>query len=151
MITLELFWNSNEGRAAVATDDQFVVQDESLNIGEDFVKEGKPSIQNLLTVVQKTNIQEALPQAITLLELAAVTPLRSVHCERVFSRMNKMVSPARSTMLQNRKEMLVFLQVEHGTLGWLSQQPNFKPASFPPSSRTISIVSKDLRKSNLNS
>ena len=57
--------NSNEERAAVETDDQFVVQDESLDIEEDFVKEGKRSIQDLLTVVQKTNLQEALPQAIT--------------------------------------------------------------------------------------
>ena len=118
--------NGNQERAAVETDDQFEVQEESLNIEEDFVNEGKPSIQDLLTVVQKTNLQEALPQAITLLELAAVTPLTSIHCERVFSRMKRIVSPSRSTMLQNRKEMLVFLQVEHRTLRWLSQQPNFK-------------------------
>ena len=107
-------------------DDQFMIQDDSLNIEEDSAKEGKPSIQDLLTVVQKTNLQEALPQAITLLELAAVMPLTSVHCERVFSRMKRIVSPSRSTMPQNRKEMLVFLQVEHKTLRWLSQRPNFK-------------------------
>ena len=117
---------SNEERTAVEMDDQFMIQDDSLNIEEDSVKEGKPSIQDLLTVVQKTNLQEALPQAITLLELAAVTPLTSVHCERVFSRMIRIVSPSRSTMPQNRKEMLVFLQVEHKTLRWLSQRPNFK-------------------------
>ena len=117
--------NSNEERAAVETDDQFMVQDEGLNIEEDLVKEGKPSIQDLLAVAQKTNLQEALPQAITLLKLAAVTPLTSVYCERVFSRLKRIVSPARSTMQQNRK-MLVFLQVEHRTLRWLSQQPNFK-------------------------
>ena len=77
--------NSNEERAAVKTDDQFVVQYKSLNTEVDLVKEGKRFIQDLLTAVQKTNPQEALPQAITLLELAVVTPLTSVHCKRVFS------------------------------------------------------------------
>ena len=117
---------ANEERATVEANDHFIIESENLNIDEECIKEGKPSIQDLLTVVQKTNLEEAIPQAITLLQLAAVTPLTSVHCERVFSRMKRIVSPARSTMLQSRKEMLVFLQVEHKTLRWLSKQPNFK-------------------------
>ena len=64
-----------------------------------------------------------------LLELAVATPLTSVHCERVFSRMKRVVStvsPSRSRMLQKRKEMLVFLQVEHKTLRWLAGRQYFK-------------------------
>ena len=68
----------------------------------DIATEGKPSIQDLLTILKKTELQDALPRAMTALELAAVTPLTSVHCESVFSRMKRVVSSSRSTMLQNK-------------------------------------------------
>ena len=61
-----------------------------------------------------------------LLELAVTTPLTSVHCEPVFSRMKRVVSPARSRMVQMRKKNLVLLQVEHRLLRWLIGQPSFK-------------------------
>ena len=97
-----------------------------LDIEIDSVIEGSPTIQDLLTVVKKAKLEDALPQAMTLLELAATTPLTSVHCERVFSRMKRVVAPARSSMQQKRKEMLVILQVEHKLLRWLARQPFVK-------------------------
>ena len=112
-------------REAVEEDDLLEVTNE-VEVEVDIVTEGKPSIQDLLTLLKKTELQDALPQAMTVLKLAAVTPLTSVHCERVFSRMKRVVSSSRSTMLQKRKEMLVFLQVEHKTLRWLAEQPQFK-------------------------
>ena len=48
------------------------------------------SIQDLLTIIKKFERQEALPN-VHLLELAVVTPITSVHCERVFSRMKKIL------------------------------------------------------------
>ena len=60
-----------------------------------------------------------------LLEIAAVNPLTSVHCERVFSRMKPVISSSRSRMLQTRKEHLVLLQVENCLLRWLAKQPSF--------------------------
>ena len=97
-----------------------------VEIDIDSVIEGSPSIQDLLTVIKTAKLKDALPQAMTLLELAATTPLTSVHCERVFSRMKRVVAPARSSMHQRRKEMLVILQVEHKLLRWLARQPFFK-------------------------
>ena len=58
-----------------------------LDIEIDSVIEGSPTIQDLLTVVKKAKLEDALPQAMTLLELAATTPLTSFHCRKVFSRM----------------------------------------------------------------
>ena len=98
--------------------------DEEIDI--DSVIEGSPSIQDLLTVIKKAKLEDALPQAMTLLELAATTPLTSVHCERVFSRMKRVVAPARSSMQQRRTEILVILQVEHKLLRWLARLPFFK-------------------------
>ena len=73
------------------------------------VKEGMPTIQDLLYVIKSADLAEAFPQVVKLLELPVTTPLTSVHCERVFNHMQRVVSAARSTMLQTRKENLVFL------------------------------------------
>ena len=113
-----------EERADPEELDTFEPQEEDIEV--DLLKEGQPSLQDLLEVIKKAELEEALPEASTLVELAVTTPLTSVHCERVFSRMKRIVSPARSTMSQKRKEMLVFLQVEHKTLRWLAKQQSFK-------------------------
>ena len=105
--------------------EQFDVEENS-NIEVDAVKEGTPTAQDLLTVIKKANLEDALPQVMSLLQLAVVTPLTSVHCERVFSRMKRVVSSGRSRMLQDRKENLVFLQVEHRLLRYLAGQFSFK-------------------------
>ena len=84
-------------------------------------------MQELLTVVQKVELREALPQSVILLELAAVTPFTSIHCEKVFSRMKRVVSSGRATKLQKRKEMLVALQVEHKILRGLQNKHILKP------------------------
>ena len=105
--------------------DQFEVAD-AREMDIEAVITGKPSIQDLLDVIRQAGLEEALPQAMKIIELAAVTPLSSVHCERVFSRMKRVVSASRSGMLQKRKETLLFLQVEQTTLRWLSEQPNVK-------------------------
>ena len=86
----------------------------------------RKSLQDLLEVIKKAELAGTLPEASTLIELAVTTPLTSVHCERVFSRMKRILLPARSTMTQKRKEMLVLLQVEHKTLRWLEKQQSFK-------------------------
>ena len=112
-------------RESVEDNDFFEVRNE-VEVNVNAIIEGKPSIQDLLIVIRRAELEEALPQAMAVLELAAVIPLTSVHCDRVFSRMKKVVSWVRSTMLQKRKEMLVFLQVEHKTLRWLLEQQNFK-------------------------
>eukprot|EP00794_Sanderia_malayensis_P008363 gene8363-9261_t len=100
--------------------------DENANIEPEAVKQGKANVQDLLSVIKKAGLEDALPQALTLLELAVVTPLTSVHCERVFSRMKRVVSPARSRMVQLRKENVVLLQVENRLLRWLAEQSFFK-------------------------
>ena len=123
---------ANEGTVANQGDEQTDPEEKDafhlreIEVDVDAVKEGKPNIQDLLSVIKRAELEDALPQAMQLLELAVVTPLTSVHCERVFSRMKRVVSPSRSRMLQKRKEMLVFLQVEHKTLRWLSGQNHFK-------------------------
>ena len=98
---------------------QFEVE-EGGNLEIEMLKEGMPTIQDLLFVIKSADLSEALPQVMKLLELAVTTPLTSVHCERVFSRMKRVVSAARSKMLQTRKENLVFLQVEHRLLRLLA-------------------------------
>ena len=129
----------NESYEAEPTADDEVTEEEPRNVEEndefeagdytgldiECVNEGALCIQDLLTVIQDTGLADALPQAMLLLEIAAVTPLTSVHCERVFSRMKRVVSASRSRMQQARKEHLVMLQVEHGLLRWLSKQPTF--------------------------
>ncbi|XP_065068262.1 uncharacterized protein LOC135693660 [Rhopilema esculentum] len=70
----------------------------------DSVKEGYAGLQDLLSVIKDAELEEALPQVMTLLKLAAVTPLTSVHCERVFSRIKRVISDSRSRMKQSRKE-----------------------------------------------
>ena len=123
--------------ALVEENDEFDAG-EFTELDTEFVIEGALCIQDLLTVVQETGLADALPalseltwenyvhpQAMLLLEIAAVTPLTSVHCERVFSRMKRVVSASMSRMLQARMEHLVMLQVENGLLRWLSKQPNF--------------------------
>ena len=104
--------------------DRFAVSEQT--IFADAVQEGKPNVQDLLLVIRQAELEDALPQVVKLLELAVVTPLTSVHCERIFSKMKGIISPARSKMLQKRKEMLVFLQVEQKILKWLSGQKYFK-------------------------
>ena len=83
------------------------------------IKEGVYSLQDLLVIIK-------LPEAVQVKELAVTTPLTSVHCESIFSRMKRIVSPERSTMKQKRKEMLVFLQVENKTLRSLAGQLSFR-------------------------
>eukprot|EP00794_Sanderia_malayensis_P002228 gene2228-2538_t len=113
-----------EEAAAVEERDEFEVEVE--NIDFDLVKEGSTSVQDLLQVIKQAELEEALPQALVLLELAATIPLTSVHCERVFSRMKRVVSASRSRMKQARKEMLVMLQVEHKLLRSIAAKPLFK-------------------------
>ena len=109
----------------VEEQDHFEVE-EGGNLEIEMVKEGMPIIQDLLLVIKSAHLSEALPQVVKLLEIAVTTPLTSVHCERVFSRMKRVVSAARSRMLQTRKENLVFLQVEHRLLRLLEDKPSFK-------------------------
>ena len=109
----------------VEEQDHFEVE-EGGNLEIEMVKEGMPTIQGLLFVIKSADLSEALPQVVKLLELAITTPLTSVHCERVFSRMKHVVSAARSRMLQTGKENLVILQVEHRLLRLLAEQPSFK-------------------------
>ena len=89
------------------------------------VTEGMPAIQDLL-VIKSADLSEAIPQVMKFLELAITTPLTSVHRERVFSRIKRVVSAARSRMLQTRKENLVVLQVAHRLLRLLAEKPSFK-------------------------
>jgi len=110
---------------------------EFTELDTEFVIEGALCIQDLMTVVQETGLADALPQAMLLMEIAAVTPLTSVHCKRVFSRMKRVVSASRSRMLQARKEHLVMLQIENGLLRWLSKQPNFYENIVKGLKRTI--------------
>ena len=115
--------------------DTFEPQEEDIEV--DLIKEGQPSLQDFLEVIKKAEQlklklkkaeAEALPEASTLIELAVTTPLTSVHCEHVINRMKRIVSSARSTMTQKRKEMLVFLQVEHKTLTLLVfEVPSWTP------------------------
>ncbi len=106
--------------------DEFEAADQS-EVDLEAVITGKPSIQDSLNVIKWAELQDALPQAMKVLELAAVTPLTSVHCKRVFSGMKRVVSATRSRMLQKRKEMLLLLLVEQKILRGLSEQPHFKP------------------------
>ena len=117
--------NEEDERSAVEVEDTFE-REAGRTVDEENIKEGKPNVQDLLKVIKTAGLEEALPHAMVLLELAATTPLTSVHCERVFSRMKKVLSPSRSTMLQTRKEMLTFLQVGHAILRSLAEQPVFK-------------------------
>ena len=108
----------------VEEQDHFEVE-EGGNLEIEMVKEGMPTLQDLLFVIKSADLSEALPQVVKLLELAVTTPLASVHCKRVFSHMKRVVSSARSRMLQTRKENLVFLQVEHQLLKLLAEQTSF--------------------------
>ena len=105
--------------------DEFEIESKQ-GIDFDSVKEGYAGLQDLLSVIKDAELEEALPQVMTLLKLAAVTPLTSVHCERVFSRMKRVISDSRSRMKQSRKEQLLLLQVEHKILRHLNAMPNFK-------------------------
>ena len=96
------------------------------NIEIEQVKEGEPNLQDLLAVVRQAELEESIPEAVHVAQLAVTTPLTSVHCERVFSRMKRVISPERTKMLQKRKEMLVFLQVEHKILRALACKQSFK-------------------------
>jgi len=116
---------------------------EFTELDTEFVIEGALCIQDLLTVMQETGLADALPQAMLLLDIAAVIPLTRVHCERVFSRMKRVVSASRSRMLQARKEHLVMLQIENGLLRWLSKQPNFYENIVKGLKRTIKDALKD--------
>eukprot|EP00794_Sanderia_malayensis_P008314 gene8314-9200_t len=98
-VAVEEISQAEDQEADVEQIDEFETE-ENANIDPDAVTERKPSIQDLLSVIKAAGLEEALSQAVTLLELAAVTPLTSVHCERVFSRMKRVVSPARSRMVQ---------------------------------------------------
>ena len=105
--------------------DQFEISN-SVILEEETIKEGSSSIQDLLTVIKSAGLEDALPEAMVILEIAAVTPLTSVHCEQVFSRMKRVVSSPRARMLQARKEQLVFLQVEHSLLRLCKQTDFYK-------------------------
>ena len=127
---MEVCVEAGEGPYSGATDnveeqDHFDVE-EGCNLEIEMVKEGMPTIQDLLLVIKSADLSEALPQVVKLLELAVTTPLTSVHCERVFSCMKRVVSAARSRMLQTRKENLLFLQVEHLLLRLIAEKPSFK-------------------------
>ena len=98
---------------------------ESTSFDEEILHGEALSIQDLLTVIHSTDLADALPPAMVPLEVAAVTPLTSVHCKRVFSRMKRVIMASRSRMLQERKEHLVFLQVEHAILRSLTKEPTF--------------------------
>ena len=77
--------------------------------------------------MKSTDLREALLElAVTLLELAVMSPFPSAHWERVFSRMKRVLSPARSNMAQERKENLVLLEVNRKLLRWLAKQPLLK-------------------------
>eukprot|EP00794_Sanderia_malayensis_P021001 gene21001-23052_t len=104
--------------------DTFPLAEDDIEVEQ--VKEGNPSLQDLLALLRKAELEEALLEAVHLAPLAVTTPLTSVYCERVFSRMKRVISPARTTMLQQRKEMLVFLQVEHKILRHLASKQSFK-------------------------
>ena len=124
---------ANEEQNQAKENERMAVEEENCfermrekTIEEEGLKEGKPNIQDLLEVIKDAGLEEALSFAVTLLELAITIPLTSLHCERVFSRMKRIVSSSRSKMLQKRKEMLVFLQVEHKLLRHLAAQPDFK-------------------------
>ena len=91
-------------------------------IDEEYVKEAIPNLQDFMSVIKTAKLEEALPEAMKLIELAVTTLLRSVHCKRVFSRMKRVVPPLRSNTTQKRKEMLVFLQVKHKLLRALSNK-----------------------------
>ena len=103
---------ANEERNLAKENERMAVEEEDCfermrekTIEEEGLKEGKPSIQDLLEVIKDAGLEEALSLAVTLRELAITIPLTSVHCERVFSRMKRIVSSSRSKMLQKRKEM----------------------------------------------
>ena len=82
---------------------QFEIGSDGVDVEQ--TREGKQTVQDLLTVVQKAELREALPQAMILSELNAVAPLPYVHCERVFSRMKRVVASGSVTMLEKRKEI----------------------------------------------
>ena len=86
--------------------DEFEIR-ESRGLEEEILHGETLSMQDLLTVIHSTDLANALPQAMVLLEVAAVNPLTSVHWERVFSRLKRVISASRSRMLQERKEHLV--------------------------------------------
>ena len=107
--------------------DEFEIDDGLGNdIDVDYVREGAASIQDLPLVIRKAELEEVLPEAMALLELAPKKPLTGVYGERVFSRLKRVFSASRSRMKQNRTEQLVLLQVEENTLGWVTGQPSFK-------------------------
>ncbi len=94
-----------EDVADVEEIDEFEIRE---NTGLEEILHGEAlSKQDLLTVIHSTDLADALPQVMVLLEVAAVTPLTKVHCEEVFSRMKRVISALRSRMLQERKEYLV--------------------------------------------
>ena len=126
----------NDESSNVEENDEFDAG-EFTELDTEFVIEGALCIQDLMTVVQETGLADALPQAMLLMEIAAVTPLTSAHCERAFSSMKRVVSASRSRMLQARNEHLVMLQVEHGLLRWLSKQLNFYENIVKGLKRTI--------------
>ncbi len=66
-----------EEATAVEEVDEFEV-DVAEDIDLDLVREGSVSVQDLLHVIKQAEVEEALPQALLLLELAATTPLTSV-------------------------------------------------------------------------
>ena len=111
-----------EDVANVEEIDQFQIR-ESTGLEEEILHGEALSIQDLLTIIHSTDLADALLHAMVLLEVAAVTPLTSIHCERLFSRIKRVISASRSRMLQERKDHLVFLQVEHAILRSLTKEP----------------------------
>ncbi len=104
--------------------DEFEIR-ESTGLEEEILHREALSIQDLLPVIHSKDLADALPQAMVLLEVAAVTPITSVHSERLLSRMKRVILASQSRMLQERKEHLFFLQVEHAVLRSLTKKPTF--------------------------
>ena len=87
-----------DGSADSEETDTCVGQSEEVEVG--LVKEGKPSLQDLLYVIKKAELKDALPEAMKVIQLPVTTPLTSVHCKRAFSRMKCIVSNTRVSMRQ---------------------------------------------------
>ena len=52
---------------------------EDIEVGQ--IKERKPSLQDLLQTIKQAQLQDALPVAVEIIELAVATILKSAHCE----------------------------------------------------------------------
>ena len=67
---------------SVEDQDRFDVRDIAI-VDEDCVNEEVSRMQDLSTGIHNAGLADTLPQVMVLIQIAAVNPLRSVHCERV--------------------------------------------------------------------